>query len=169
MLRRNPRRYHNMPCRACTELGKSLSKTYLSRTQAGPDRAVKEQHKQTSPNHVQWLFLSSVSKSKVEAKTTRRLVNHRPSLGWILSLNKVSIASMGLHHTLLEIFFIDLCGSSINSVSLLLFRGRPPALPINIAASNSQAQVRGRSRNLQSVRVAISGKSRTSQSIFSYG
>ena len=32
----------------------------LSRTQAGPSRAVKEQHKQTSPNHVQGLFLSSV-------------------------------------------------------------------------------------------------------------
>ena len=43
-----------------TELRKSLCKTYLSRTQAGPGRAVKEQHKQTSPNHVQELFLSSV-------------------------------------------------------------------------------------------------------------
>ena len=43
-----------------TELRKSLCKTYLSRTQAGPGRAVKEQHKQTSPNHVQGLFLSYV-------------------------------------------------------------------------------------------------------------
>ena len=39
---------------------KSVCKTYLSRTQAGPGRAVKEHHKQTSPNHVQELFLSSV-------------------------------------------------------------------------------------------------------------
>ena len=35
-----------------TELRKSLCKTYLNRTQAGPGRAAKEQHKQTSPNHV---------------------------------------------------------------------------------------------------------------------
>ena len=46
-----------------TEVRKSLSKTYLSRTQAGPGRAVKEQHKQTSPNHVQELFLSSVEEA----------------------------------------------------------------------------------------------------------
>ena len=35
-----------------TELRKSLSKTYLSRTQAGPGRAVKEQQEKISPNNI---------------------------------------------------------------------------------------------------------------------
>ena len=42
-----------------TELRKSLCKTYLSRTQAGPGRAVKEQQEQILPNHMERIFLCS--------------------------------------------------------------------------------------------------------------
>ena len=43
-----------------TEMRKSLCKTYLSRTQARLGRAFREQLLQSSPNHVQGFFLSSV-------------------------------------------------------------------------------------------------------------
>ena len=42
---------------------------HLSRTQAGPGRAVKEQQEQNSPNHVQRINLISVIKAK--KKSTR--------------------------------------------------------------------------------------------------
>ena len=44
----------------CTGPKKMVCKTYLRRTQAGPSRRVKEQHKGISPNHVRAIFSPSV-------------------------------------------------------------------------------------------------------------